>query len=65
MIDPNLLSRGGSSAPLIARRGAFVTLEKDGALRGCVGSAIPATPLAGDVAINAVNTHGRTTTCNT
>ena len=51
---PNLLSRGGSSAPLIARRGAFVTLEKDGALRGCVGSAIPATPLAGDVAINAV-----------
>jgi MEMO1 family protein len=36
-------------------RGTFVTLHKDGALRGCIGSLLPDTPLAESVRKNAVN----------
>ena len=36
-------------------RGTFVTLHKDGALRGCIGSLAPYDPLAESVRKNAVN----------
>lgn len=39
--------------PLTARRATFVTLQKSGALRGCIGSLEAVRPLAQDVAINA------------
>lgn len=38
---------------LVAPRASFVTLERDGQLRGCIGSLIPHQPLAVDVAQNA------------
>ena len=38
---------------LAAPRASFVTLERDGRLRGCVGSLVPRRPLAVDVARNA------------
>jgi AmmeMemoRadiSam system protein B/AmmeMemoRadiSam system protein A len=48
VIDPNL-------APgLTANRAAFATLERDAALRGCVGSLFPRRSLAEDVGVNAV-----------
>jgi AmmeMemoRadiSam system protein A len=41
--------------PALAERGAcFVTLHRDGALRGCIGSARAWRPLALDVSVNAV-----------
>jgi AmmeMemoRadiSam system protein B/AmmeMemoRadiSam system protein A len=44
-----------AAAPLLAaRRASFVTLERDGRLRGCIGSLQPHQPLAVDVATNAV-----------
>lgn len=39
--------------PLRARRATFVTLEQDGALRGCIGSVAARQPLVEDVARNA------------
>ena len=48
VVDPNL-PRG-----LTAHRAAFVTLERNAALRGCVGSLFPRRPLAEDVGFNAV-----------
>lgn len=44
-----------SDHPALARRGAsFVTLKKNGELRGCIGSLRAQRPLAEDVASNAV-----------
>ena len=51
---PPLELRSGLPAALTAMRGSFVTLEHDGALRGCVGSPQPARPLALDVGLNAI-----------
>ena len=49
------LSERKNEAAWLARPGAtFVTLLKDGALRGCIGSLDAARPLAQDVAENAV-----------
>ncbi|HXN64884.1 MAG TPA: AmmeMemoRadiSam system protein A [Candidatus Acidoferrales bacterium] len=45
---------GATSAALAERRGAFVTLKRHGALRGCVGQPIPLDPLAHTVAACAV-----------
>jgi AmmeMemoRadiSam system protein B/AmmeMemoRadiSam system protein A len=46
----------GNLVPLLAAPGAaFVTLRRDGALRGCVGSAIARRPLIADVAEHAFN----------
>jgi MEMO1 family protein len=42
------------SPALSAQRASFVTLERDGALRGCIGSPAPRATLARDVAKNAV-----------
>ncbi len=47
------LGRGVSPA-LSAQRASFVTLERDGALRGCIGSPAARSTLAQDVAANAV-----------
>ena len=41
------------SPRLSAPRASFVTLERDGCLRGCIGSLFPHQPLATDVAKNA------------
>ena len=40
-------------APLREQRATFVTLKKDGALRGCIGSITAHRPLIGDVVANA------------
>lgn len=40
---------------LTENRATFVTLTKNGDLRGCIGSLVPHRPLAQDVAGNAVN----------
>jgi AmmeMemoRadiSam system protein A len=40
---------------IMAPRGAFVTLKKHGALRGCIGSLAPTRPLAQDVVENAIH----------
>ena len=42
-------------ATLVEMKGVFVTLEKSGRLRGCIGSLQPQRPLAADVAVNASN----------
>ena len=42
------------SSALSAQRASFVTLERDGRLRGCIGSPAPRMPLCRDVAVNAV-----------
>lgn len=51
---PALVAGGAAPPALLAHRAAFVTLERGGALRGCIGSLAPQRPLAGDVGINAV-----------
>lgn len=51
---PDIVAEGTASIALLAHRATFVTLERDGALRGCIGSPRPHRPLAGDVAVNAV-----------
>jgi len=51
-VPPELVSR---HPRLETRRGAFVTLKKDGDLRGCIGTLTAHRPLAEDVAANAVN----------
>lgn len=48
------LDAAAEAPPLRAWRNSFVTLERDGRLRGCVGSLTPHRPLAVDVAANAV-----------
>ena len=48
-------SASTSDAPWLAQTGAtFVTLSKDGALRGCIGSLQASRPLGADVAENAM-----------
>jgi AmmeMemoRadiSam system protein B/AmmeMemoRadiSam system protein A len=51
---PEFALGAGVSPALSAQRASFVTLERDGALRGCIGSPAPRAQLARDVAINAV-----------
>ncbi len=46
--DPNL------PPSLTAHRATFATLERGGALRGCIGSLLPQRSLASDVGVNAV-----------
>jgi AmmeMemoRadiSam system protein B/AmmeMemoRadiSam system protein A len=56
-IEKDLFGRSaeGPTAPWLGQTGAtFVTLTKDGALRGCIGSLSPARPLGEDVAQNAL-----------
>ena len=56
-IEGNLFARNEAtaSAPWLAQTGAtFVTLTKNGGLRGCIGSLEPARPLGDDVAQNAL-----------
>ena len=50
----NYVLPGNLPPPLVAAGAAFVTLKKDGALRGCIGSVEAWRPLATDVADNAV-----------
>ena len=51
---PEIRFGAAASPALTARRAAFVTLERDGALRGCIGSLFPRRALVDDVAANAV-----------
>lgn len=51
---PQLVAEGGVSPPLMATRATFVTLERAGALRGCIGSLAPQRALLADALINAV-----------
>jgi hypothetical protein len=51
---PEIELAAGVSPALSAQRASFVTLERDGRLRGCIGSPAPRTKLARDVARNAV-----------
>jgi AmmeMemoRadiSam system protein A len=54
-------TRGGAAelpeapSPLLERRGTFVTLTKDGSLRGCIGHIAAMEPLIEGVRRNAVN----------
>ncbi len=50
---PDVALGAGVSPTLSAQRASFVTLERDGRLRGCVGSPAPRMKLAQDVATNA------------
>ncbi len=43
------------SPAMIEKRGCFVTLHKKGALRGCIGTIEPVTPLISCVEENAIN----------
>lgn len=43
-----------NNSNLLASRGTFVTLTKNGALRGCIGSILPRQPIYQDVVDNAV-----------
>ncbi len=51
---PEIVLERKLAPSLTAQRAAFVTLERDAALRGCVGSLFPRRPLAADVGVNAV-----------
>ena len=51
---PEIALDAAVSPALSARRASFVTLEREGRLRGCIGSPAPRTKLARDVARNAV-----------
>lgn len=51
---PEIAADGAMAPGLAAHRASFATLERRGALRGCVGSALPQRPLAADVGVNAV-----------
>ena len=54
--QPPRLATDGSLAPLLAAPGAaFVTLRRNGTLRGCIGSAVATRPLIVDVADHAFN----------
>ena len=49
-VDPSVLSCSAQGQAIRSPRGVFVTLEIDGALRGCVGTVLPLRPLADAVA---------------
>ena len=51
---PEIEFAAGVSPALSAQRASFVTLERDGRLRGCIGSPAPRTKLGRDVGKNAV-----------
>ncbi|MGD0642351.1 MAG: AmmeMemoRadiSam system protein B [Roseiarcus sp.] len=51
---PQIVADPSLPPSLTAHRAAFATLERGGALRGCVGSLVAQRPLAGDVGVNAV-----------
>jgi AmmeMemoRadiSam system protein B/AmmeMemoRadiSam system protein A len=51
---PHIVADPILAPSLTAHRAAFATLERGGALRGCVGSLLAHRPLAGDVGANAV-----------
>jgi AmmeMemoRadiSam system protein B/AmmeMemoRadiSam system protein A len=51
---PRLRVGAAASPALTARRAVFVTLERDGNLRGCIGSLLPRRALVDDVAANAI-----------
>ena len=51
---PEIALGAGVSPALSAQRASFVTLERDGRLRGCIGSPAPRMSLSRDVATNAV-----------
>jgi len=61
VIDSTLQKRSASEKPeniyprLSEKRGAFVTLHKRGALRGCIGTIEPVRPLVDCIAENAKN----------
>ncbi len=53
-LPPEALSRLVAEHPELAeKRAVFVTLKKNGALRGCIGSILPTRPLIEDVIENA------------
>jgi len=52
--EPQFGLRPGLSPALTATRGCFVTVERHGALRGCIGSPQPQRALALDVGLNAI-----------
>lgn len=51
---PELRSTAALSPVLATRKATFVTLLRDGRLRGCIGSTQPHRPLIGDAFVNAV-----------
>jgi AmmeMemoRadiSam system protein B/AmmeMemoRadiSam system protein A len=51
---PSFAASGRLSPTLSSMRGAFVTLTREGRLRGCIGSPAPRTALIQDTATNAV-----------
>jgi len=51
---PEVEFSAGVSPALSGQRASFVTLERDGRLRGCIGSPAPRAALARDVGANAV-----------
>jgi hypothetical protein len=51
---PDVALAAGVSPALSAQRASFVTLEREGRLRGCIGSPAPRMTLARDIAMNAV-----------
>jgi AmmeMemoRadiSam system protein B/AmmeMemoRadiSam system protein A len=51
---PSIALDGHLSPPLSAWRGTFVTLTREGRLRGCIGSPTPRMALIEDVAMNSV-----------
>lgn len=60
VIEARLSGEGEVQLPrevshLIEKRATFVTLKKEGKLRGCIGSLVAQEPLYKNVAVNAVN----------
>lgn len=53
--DTPIVRPGITSSALGVKRGCFVTLHKGGALRGCIGTIEPLTPLIACVEENALN----------
>jgi AmmeMemoRadiSam system protein B/AmmeMemoRadiSam system protein A len=53
-VAPEIALGAAVSPALSAQRASFVTLEREGKLRGCIGSPAPRMKLARDVAANAV-----------
>ena len=51
---PEFFADANLPPSLMAHRATFATLERRGALRGCIGSLLPQRPLASDVGANAV-----------
>lgn len=55
VVTDQIVSAMGVSEPFKEKSGAFVTLKKDGELRGCIGTIQPVQPLYAAVVENAVN----------